>query len=127
MSKCATCNAEFTPGRPWQVYCQPRCRQNAPRKADRTRQFQSDRRALINRIKMDRGCAVCGYRGHAAALDFNHVRGDKSFSVSQDPKVAMHKLMAEIAKCEVLCANCHRIHTYEQRHWRTKRKDYVDA
>jgi hypothetical protein len=39
--------------------------------------------------------------------------------------VAMHKLLAEIAKCEILCANCHRVHTFENRHWRTKRKVQV--
>jgi len=83
------------------------------------------RRDLINKIKLDRGCAECGYAAHSAALDFNHVRGDKTFSISQDPKIAMHKLLSEIDKCEILCANCHRVHTYENKHWRTKRKVQV--
>ena len=68
---------------------------------------------------------MCGYNVHPAALDFNHIHGDKAFSVSQDPKVALHKLLAEIDKCEVLCANCHRVHTYENKHWHTKRKVQV--
>ena len=72
---------------------------------------------------MDKGCSVCGYNAHPAALDFNHVQGIKEFNVSQDPKVALARLLAEIDKCEVLCANCHRVHTYENRHWQTNRKD----
>jgi hypothetical protein len=71
---------------------------------------------------MEKGCSVCGYAAHPAALDFNHVRGDKLFNVSQDPKMALHRLLAEIDKCDVLCANCHRVHTYENRHWHTKRE-----
>ena len=85
--------------------------------------YQQSRRDLISKIKVEMGCAQCGYNAHSAALDFNHVKGVKKFNVSQDPKVALQKLLAEIAKCEVLCANCHRVHTYENRHWRTKRKD----
>ena len=70
---------------------------------------------------MERGCVVCGYNAPPAALDFNHVRGVKLFNVSQDPKRALYSIMQEIEKCDVLCANCHRIHTYENRHWHTKR------
>ena len=86
---------------------------------ERTRNFQKNRRALINKIKTDKGCVNCGYNAHAAALDFNHITGVKKFNVSQDPKVAKAKLLAEIEKCDVLCANCHRVHTYD---WHTKRK-----
>lgn len=122
MVNCLTCNDSFVAARAWQKYCCQRCQRNAPSKALKTRQFQRERRTLINAIKVERGCAECGYNAHPAALDFNHVRGEKLFNVSQDPKVALHRLTAEIAKCDVLCANCHRIHTYERRHWHTKRK-----
>ncbi len=122
MTICITCSAEFTPARPWQKYCALRCQRNSPNKIGRTRRFQAERREIINAVKMERGCAVCGYNAHAAALDFNHVRGEKLFNISQDPKVALHRLRAEMAKCDVLCANCHRVHTYEHRHWHTKRK-----
>jgi hypothetical protein len=124
---CLTCGVAFTPARAWQKYCEPKCRCNSPNKKLTTQKFQQSRRDLINKIKIDRGCAKCGYNVHPAALDFNHIHGNKTFGVSQDPKVAMHKLLAEIDKCEVLCANCHRVHTSENRHWLTKRKVQVVA
>jgi hypothetical protein len=119
---CPTCEASFTPNRPWQKFCASKCRNNAPTKKLVTQAYQQSRRDLINKIKTEHGCAMCGFNGHPAALDFNHVAGNKLFSVSQDPKVALHKLLAEIEKCEILCANCHRVHTFENRHWHTKRK-----
>ena len=122
---CPTCAASFTPNRPWQKFCAPKCRNNAPDKKPRTQAHQQARKDLLSKLKVDRGCVMCGYNAHPAALDFNHIHGEKSFSISQDPKVAWHKLIAEIDKCEILCANCHRVHTYENRHWRTKRKDKV--
>ena len=121
---CPTCIASFTPNRPWQKFCAPKCCHNSPDKKLTTQKFQQSRRDLINKIKTDRGCAKCGYNTHPAALDFNHVHGEKSFGVGQDPKVAMHKLLEEIAKCEILCANCHRVHTAKNRHWQTKRKEH---
>lgn len=119
---CLTCQTLFESKYPWHKYCAPKCRHNSPAKKLLTQTFQQSRRDWLNKIKMERGCAVCGYCAHPAALDFNHIQGDKKFAVSQDPKVAMHKLLAEINKCEVLCANCHRIHTQENKHWHTKRK-----
>lgn len=124
---CPTCAVSFTPTRAWQKFCAPKCRHNSPSKKLATQAFQQTRRDLLNKIKTERGCTMCGYNTHSAALDFNHIRGDKAFSVSQDPKVAMHKLLAEIDKCEILCANCHRVHTYENKHWHTKRKVRVLA
>lgn len=124
---CLTCGAGFTPDRPWQKYCAPKCRTNAPSKKLRTQAFQKARRDLLNQIKTERGCARCGYSAHPAALDFNHIYGEKILAIGQDPKAAWSKLMDEIDKCEVLCANCHRVHTQENRHWHTKRKPQVDA
>ena len=72
------------------------------------------RRQKITDIKLESGCVRCGYKEHAAALDFNHIDPlTKSFHVAQDATRAWHLIEAEIAKCEVLCANCHRIHSYD--------------
>ena len=123
MKHCITCSKSFTPNVSFRLYCSNLCKHNSPNKKATNKAYQQSRRDIINKIKMDKGCFKCGYKAHAAALDFNHVRGDKKFNVSQDPKVALHRLMAEIDKCEVLCANCHRIHTFENRHWQANRKD----
>lgn len=121
--RCSTCASIFTPEDNRQIYCCAACRNNSPSKRATTKKFQQSRRNDINAIKVARGCFVCGYNAHPAALDFNHVRGEKVFNISQDTKVAWVKVLEEIAKCDVLCANCHRIHTHENRHWHTKRKN----
>lgn len=68
---------------------------------------------FLHEYKLERGCVDCGYREHAEALDFDHLPGvEKSFTIGQ---VGIRKnrdvLLAEIAKCEVVCANCHRVRT----------------
>ncbi len=59
-------------------------------------------------------CAKCGFKEHTCALDFHHKNPDeKDFPI--DAGYSMKKILAEIAKCIVLCANCHRIEHFEIR------------
>lgn len=71
-------------------------------------------RAFLAKQKLASGCKDCGYRAHAAALDFDHVRGVKSFSLASRPWWSIKRLTEEAEKCEVVCANCHRIRTFER-------------
>jgi hypothetical protein len=66
---------------------------------------------------MDHGCADCGYRENAVALQFDHVRGQKTFDIAHAVGVGWARIMAEIEKCDVVCANCHAIRTYERGHY----------
>lgn len=66
----------------------------------------------LDAVKLARGCTDCGYREHAIALDFDHVRGKKLRNLSQCR--TMKTVKVEIEKCEVRCANCHRIKTWER-------------
>ena len=67
-------------------------------------------------FKMILGCADCGYREHPAALDFDHRPGTtKVRDIKQGQQLGWEALKAEIAKCDVVCANCHRIRTVERR------------
>ena len=51
-------------------------------------------------------------------LEFDHLDdADKSFNISSKPYASKEKLMAEIDKCRVLCANCHRRRTAQQLGW----------
>jgi len=78
----------------------------------------SERSELIDKIKTNAGCAVCGYKDHPAALDFDHIDpATKKFDISKRFAMSSKKLlMEEIKKCRVLCANCHRIHSRENGH-----------
>jgi len=126
MKECITCKDLFEETRKWQKYCGKRCRDRGTVRRESTRDFQKRRRDKLTIIKLEAGCSNCGYNAHPSALDFNHVRGVKLFNISQDPKRAWDVILSEIAKCEVLCANCHRIHTYENQHWQKKRGDRCD-
>lgn len=61
-------------------------------------------------------CADCGQRWPPVAMDFDHVRGEKidnvSNMVSQLRPPEMIK--SEMAKCDVVCACCHRIRTFKR-------------
>ena len=64
--------------------------------------------------KLEKGCADCGYNEHHAVLEFDHIDDNKTANVASliPQEVA---LWNEIAKCEVVCANCHRIRTHNRR------------
>jgi len=116
----------------WQGYCKP-C--HAAWKRDyyqRNREKYVDR-ALAQKAKLrdvlraakDRPCQDCGRAYPPYVLDFDHREGEqKLFNVSSlnaHRWVSVRQLEAEIAKCDLVCANCHRERTY-QRRCRTRRK-----
>ena len=69
----------------------------------------------IARLKAERGCLKCGFR-HPAALDFHHRDpAHKKYLISRSWQCKWETILAEIAKCDLLCSNCHRIEHYEQR------------
>ena len=89
--------------------------QREDRRADsRNRVLARKRMALarLQEIKLESGCVDCGYKENPTALEFDHVRGEKTFTISKNPSLAWERIEEEIAKCEVRCANCHRIRTF---------------
>ena len=61
-------------------------------------------------------CTQCG-ETDPAVLEFHHARGTKSADVSVliGRGSSLEKLKAEIEKCDVCCANCHRRLTAKER------------
>lgn len=57
-------------------------------------------------------CTDCGQTFHPVAMDFDHTDDGKLFSVSRNYRFSLARLQAEIAKCELVCANCHRVRTW---------------
>ena len=57
-------------------------------------------------------CHDCGGKFHPACFDFDHIEpSEKSANVSQLCGSSFDRAMQEAAKCELVCANCHRIRT----------------
>lgn len=69
---------------------------------------------FVREQKEGKPCMDCGVIYPWFVLQFDH-RGDgaKAFILSQAPSIA--KAQEEIAKCDLVCANCHAIRTYTRR------------
>lgn len=77
---------------------------------------QEAKKSWVDQYKLERGCADCGYNENPAALDFDHLPGTvKTRDIKSGKQFGWKALFAEVAKCEVVCANCHRIRTVERR------------
>jgi hypothetical protein len=69
------------------------------------------KRALLRRLK-DVPCADCGGSFQYSQMDFDHARGTKVGAVASLTGKSLRELLAEVAKCDVVCANCHRERTH---------------
>ena len=92
---------------------QGRCKTCA---SDLQRARKRERRLKINAIKTKKGCVDCGYNKDPVALDFDHL-DNKEFGIGDNISRTWHSIEKEIAKCEVVCANCHRIRTARRANW----------
>jgi hypothetical protein len=80
------------------------------------------RRAAVRRVFREakaRPCSDCGQRYPPFVMDFDHVEPEtKRFTIGRDGWNRIWSLIdirREIAKCEIVCANCHRIRTHNRR------------
>jgi hypothetical protein len=84
----------------------------------RNQQRYEERRAMLDQMKTNRGCDRCGYNVYPGALDWDHRPDEvKAFPVSSGWSRSYENLLAEIAKCDLLCSNCHRMVTHGRRTW----------
>lgn len=102
---CRPCRSEYKK----EHYARNRARyiENAIR---RRRQIARERTELVLGLVAGRPCADCG-ETDPLVLEFDHLH-DKKFSVSQGLRDrSWDTVLAEIDKCDVVCANCHRRRT----------------
>ena len=71
----------------------------------------------LRRLRSRTPCADCGKKFHFSAMDFDHVSGTKIGCLSElaGARVRLERLKEEAAKCEIVCANCHRVRTWKRR------------
>lgn len=101
------------------------CRERISKRARRI--LDVNRRLLFDYL-VAHPCVDCG-EPDPVVLDFDHVAGRKIANVSE--LVFRHKtwevISAEIAKCEVVCANCHRRRTATRAQtFRIRMREYLD-
>lgn len=111
--------------------CEPRCARCHRRRTQKQRPSRwrgeeglppSWRRRLDmqdrnDALKLVRGCDDCGWSEWARGLDWDHVRDEKIASIAT--LIAnghpWSEIAAEMEKCDLTCANCHRIRTAKRR------------
>ena len=82
-------------------------------------------RQITDRIKMEAGCEICGYKKHPASLTFDHLKPEEKYRTKSGKLVhlsdmikgnrySLRTVLEEIAKCRVLCFNCHMETTYDE-------------
>lgn len=71
----------------------------------------AERKRMIAAVKIASGCVDCRVWGPAEILTFDHVRGTKEFCIGQKWDASLERLQAEMAKCEIVCFNCHQLRT----------------
>ncbi len=79
----------------------------------------SERNRKILRDAKDKPCTDCGIQYPFYVMQFDHL-GDKEFTPSNAGASSVKRVLAEIAKCEVVCANCHAECTYQRTQSREK-------
>lgn len=95
-------------------YCKAHYEKNKAEYKRRSKQQRANLRATVQELK-GTTCSECGGTFHTCQLDFDHL-GDKEFDIGKAVSVGCSekKLREEIAKCQVVCANCHRLLTYNR-------------
>ena len=74
------------------------------------------RRMVIYEEARNNLCTDCKQMFPPYVMEFDHVRGRKFKPVSTLAKVgSVQALLDEIAKCDLVCANCHAIRTHNRR------------
>ncbi|MBV9279507.1 MAG: hypothetical protein JOZ41_05460 [Chloroflexi bacterium] len=86
-------------------------RNNRSRHIAQVTQRERDIAGRILALKSQGHCVFCGF-AHPAALHFHHRDPvDKRFGIAEAPQLGYRweRILAEIAKCDLICANCHSI------------------
>ncbi len=87
----------------------------AKNRRNKTRQRTRLKQILLS--AKNRPCRDCGGNFHPWVMEFDHLEGTTKISAVASMATrgcTNEKLLAEIAKCEVVCANCHRMRTFRR-------------
>lgn len=90
-----------------------------PKARRRNRRVIQENRVLVLAYLCEHPCVDCG-NGDVRVLEFDHRDGtskEAPVAVLARDAFSRERILREIGKCEVRCANCHRIRTHHQLGW----------
>lgn len=122
IKKCEICNNNFEtlPNGGSRKYCFE-CSPSYPKGGSRAKTITALRRAMKKEAVKRKGskCEICGYNKCIDALVFHHKNPEeKDFGLAESGTThSWEEYLAEIEKCELLCANCH-----AEEHWKLNNK-----
>ena len=77
----------------------------------------AEKSTWLNEYKNKNPCSRCGKSYDPVCMDFHHVDPESKVSTISSFLHGTHtleKLKEEVAKCEIICAHCHRLHHYKE-------------
>lgn len=83
----------------------------------RMTQLRRERYKKVQNYKSSVGCKICGEK-RPWVLDLHHREGEKKERNISDmlrKNISWEKILKELTKCDVLCANCHRDYHYNNK------------
>jgi hypothetical protein len=89
------------------------------RRAEHQREYRIRNRQFLAQVLTNAACIDCG-ESDPIVLEFDHIAGKKRYDISRMIYIgaAIASLEAELAKCVVRCANCHRRKTARSGYWK---------
>ena len=96
----------------WQKFYEANKDEVKRRAKEHTAKVRIQVRAWLYEYLLSHPCVDCG-ESDPIVLEFDHQR-DKEFDVSAFGSRSLKKVIAEVEKCQVRCANCHRRVTYHR-------------
>lgn len=78
-------------------------------------EYKFTRKRRVQEFKESRPCADCGSFYPYYVMQFDHRDGsDKVLDISRMVLMSWAKIESEILKCDLVCANCHAVRTYNR-------------
>jgi hypothetical protein len=119
---CSRCEKEVsTSNFPWCTSCRKihdseYYQKNKKKKQAKMKERRERMRLSLKELKEGKPCTDCGYSYPSYVMQFDHLDPlRKSFTIANIVSNGRHswdKVLKEIEKCDLVCANCHAIRTF---------------
>ena len=97
-------------------YSRNHYKNNKQKYLDRNRVNRAKLRKYVSDLKESKPCSDCGVSYPHYVMDFDHINNKEGLIIDFIRRYNKTALDLEIAKCELVCSNCHRIRSQNRIH-----------